>query len=158
MSVAFIFTSGCVTDDSSSYTPPSAPPDIVLTPAPSNDPIIGGYTDFTNKDRRSAYPPPADDSSSYTPPAPAPTNDYSSNWRNTPEGERISLGTATDEDKAVAVSQGADPNNVGLPPAPTPTQPTNMAQVIAQQMANAESQGLTLETVPVPSSEQTTHN
>ena len=110
MSVAFIFTSGCVTDDSSSYTPPSAPPDIVLTPAPSNDPIIGGYTDFTNKDRRSAYPPPADDSSSYT------------------------------------------------PPAPTPTQPTNMAQVIAQQMANAESQGLTLETVPVPSSEQTTHN
>lgn len=28
--------------------------------------------------------------------------------------------------------------------------PTNMAEVIAQQMANAESQGQTLDTVPVP--------
>ncbi|MDD2757567.1 MAG: hypothetical protein PHV29_03155, partial [Candidatus Pacebacteria bacterium] len=43
--------------------------------------------------------------------------DYASNWRNSPEGERISLGTATDEDKAVAVDAGADPGNVGLPPA-----------------------------------------
>ena len=44
ISVAFIFASGCVTDDSSSYTPPPAPPDIVLTKAPTNDPIRGGYS------------------------------------------------------------------------------------------------------------------
>ena len=44
-------------------------------------------------------------------------SNYASNWRNSPEGERISLGTATDEDKAVAVNAGADPVNVGLPPA-----------------------------------------
>lgn len=44
ITVAFIFASGCVTDDSSSHTPPPAPPDIVLTKAPSNEPIRGGYT------------------------------------------------------------------------------------------------------------------
>ena len=46
ISVAFIFASGCVTDDSSGYTPPSAPPDIVLTKAPSNEPIRGGYNTY----------------------------------------------------------------------------------------------------------------
>ncbi|MCK9576441.1 MAG: hypothetical protein M0R51_11010, partial [Clostridia bacterium] len=96
------------------------------------------------------------DDSSYTPPSPVSSvpDKYSGipSGVTTPEGGKASPAY----EPPAPVDDGINPDFVNYsgqdddssytPPA----QPTNMAEVIAQQMANAESQGQTLETVPVP--------
>ncbi len=107
---------------------------------PADDGINSDFVNYSGQDDDSSYTPP---------PAPTPaqtTNDYSSNWRNSPEGERISLGTATDEDKAAVVSQGADPANVGLTPSAAGSyavaplsnhEPDDMSDVITKQLTTS---------------------